>query len=116
MIDTTVRQLCQLLGPPAHPPEDGHNVYIYGWEVNPTLDVVVQNDSPKDRSYALVWLPWRESASELPPDAELYPRGESRHSGLGKYRTLKPAMPAIKLWVRGPKALNEVVKMIQRRM
>lgn len=88
-------------------------VKVKSWNLSNTVGLVLQMDQPNRDNAAYVWLPHPGDGQPVPEIALEYPGEAGRHSGTYPAAGLKRGEPALKLTIRDPRELDEVVKYLQ---
>jgi len=88
-------------------------VKVKSWDLSNKIGVVLQVDQPNRENAAYVWLPYPEDGKSVPEIALEYPGEAGRHSGTYPAAGLKRGEPAMKLTIRDPAELDEVVGYIR---
>jgi len=86
---------------------------VKSWDISNDVGVVLQLDQPKRENAAYVWLPYPGEGQSVPEIAFEYPGETGRHSGTYPAAGLKRGEPAMKLTVRHPAELDEVINYVR---
>jgi len=87
-------------------------VKVKSWNLSNRTGVVLQMDQPSRENAAYVWLPYPGEGQSIPEIALEYPGEAGRHSGTYPAAGLKRGEPAMKLTIRDPTEIDEVVNYI----
>lgn len=88
-------------------------VKVKSWDLPNKVGVVLQIDQPTRENAAYIWLPYPGEGRAVPEIALEYPGEAGRHSGTYPAAGLRRGEPAMKLTVREPAELDEVVGYIR---
>jgi hypothetical protein len=86
---------------------------IKAWDISGTLGAVLQIDQPTRENAAYLWLPHPGDGQNLPAIALEYPGESGRHSNTYASPGLGRGEPALKLVIRDPAELDDVVEYIR---
>jgi len=84
-------------------------VKVKSWDLSKRIGIVVQLDGPTRENAAYVWLPYPGEGQQVPEVALEYPGEAGRHSGTYATAGLKRGEPALKLTIRTPQELNDLI-------
>ena len=88
-------------------------VKVKSWDVSSGTGVVLQMDQPSRENAAYVWLPYPGEGQSVPEIALEYPGEAGRHSGTYPAAGLKRGEPALKLTIRDPAEIDDVVNYVR---
>lgn len=108
----TIAALTELIGEP-YSKRGGEPKKFRAWRVRDDFDVIVQLDSPKDGSHAIVWMPCSQGITTIPCSGFQYAAGARRHANLRRDGILSADQPAMSLTVQTSEELQRVIQAIQ---
>ncbi|MFT8242427.1 HNH endonuclease [Roseomonas sp. BN140053] len=104
MKDEVAARLAEAFGPPARDVQK-----VKSWTLTGAVGVVLQVDQPNRENAAYVWLPYPGDGQAIPEIAAEYPGEAGRHSGTYATPGLRRGDPALKLTLRDPGEVADVV-------
>jgi 5-methylcytosine-specific restriction endonuclease McrA len=88
-------------------------VKVKSWTLTSGVGVVLQVDQPTVDSTAFVWVPYPRDGQSVPDIAVEYPGEAGRHSGTYATPGLRKGEPALKLTLRDPGEVRDMVGYIK---